>query len=56
MIKKKLLKFDIQQVEQNIIRCDENVKIFQDQVEKQQEKKIELEILKRELEDKLKNL
>ncbi len=53
---KKRVEFELQQVQQNIVHCNKNVLIFQAQVEKQQQQRIDLEILKRELEEKLKTL
>lgn len=46
--------FNLKMVVDNLRRCDENIKIFSAEVEKQRQQKIDLEILKRELEQEIK--
>ncbi len=46
--------FDLKLVEDNLSRCRENIKIFSAEVEKQRSLIIDLEIMKRDLAEKVK--
>jgi hypothetical protein len=56
MTERQKLEFDLKLVEDNIKRAAENIDIFSAQVRKHQEQKLEFEILRRELVEKLKKV